>query len=63
MGYKLKLGDKILLFTNECDQIVTVVDLTSDGVPFCIGDNFEGWIPIIKRVYNNGTTETKKTKA
>lgn len=47
---KIKLGDELIINTNELqDEKVVVVDLTSDGVPFCEGDNFEGWIPMIKR--------------
>lgn len=47
----LMLGDQLLISTNSHEQVVTVIDLTSDGVPFCIGDDFEGWIPIIKDVW------------
>lgn len=46
---ELQIGDKLLINTEELeDEEVTIIDLTSDGVPFCGGDNFEGWIPIFR---------------
>ena len=44
------LGDELIINTNELqDEKVRVVDLTSDGIPFCVGVNFEGWVPILRK--------------
>ena len=49
--YNIELGDLLILNDNELeDELVSIVDLTGDGVPFCIGDNFEGYVPMLKHI-------------